>query len=253
MRCVKVCQRRDEAASSREVIALTLADLDFLGLAVVRVIDREMGKVTRDVAVRPLGLGLALPSRADRGQVEFEQGRVRLAFADDTTDVRLAGATRSIAVDVQVKRPPNHQTLGVAVAWPGSGGRRFAYSSKHTALPARGTITVRGQTRHLASGALACLDWGRGVWPHRSSWNWASAAGSGVGLNLGARWTDGGFAPDLRHVAARRGGLRLSFVDQGVARSSQNVRSSPFPFTGIIPRSVHAKPGPSARCVAALS
>src|SRR5262249_9398025 len=61
--------------------------------------------------------------------------------------------------------------------------------------PARGSIRVDGRRSPIADGALACLDWGRGVWPARTSWNWASASGVShgrvVGMNLGARWTDG--------------------------------------------------------------
>jgi hypothetical protein len=43
--------------------------------------------------------------------------------------------------------------------------------------------------------AFACLDFGRGIWPYRTVWNWAAFSGrSGadvVGLNMGDKWTDG--------------------------------------------------------------
>ncbi len=43
---------------------------------------------------------------------------------------------------------------------------------------------------------FACLDFGRGIWPFESFWNWASFStrlsdSRLVGVNLGAGWTDG--------------------------------------------------------------
>jgi hypothetical protein len=48
---------------------------------------------------------------------------------------------------------------------------------------------------HGAAGAFSCLDFGRGVWPWRTEWFWANAAGvlegRTLGLNLGGLWTRG--------------------------------------------------------------
>lgn len=166
----------------REVLALTVADLDYLGLVVVMAIDRATGAVTRETKVRPFGLRAPLPPTAEHGRVELED----VSIVDEGTRARLRAITPKLSFDVHVERA--HETLGVAVAWDEA---HFAYSSKHTALPARGTLTLDGQTRALAQPAYACLDWGRGVWPVRSAWNWASAAGpGGFGLNLGARWAN---------------------------------------------------------------
>lgn len=42
---------------------------------------------------------------------------------------------------------------------------------------------------------MASLDFGRGVWPRKSFWNWATCSGMSdgraVGINLGGGWTDG--------------------------------------------------------------
>jgi hypothetical protein len=177
--------------SQREIVAVTFADLDWAGLAVVMAIDRGTGETVRDVCVRPLGWGAALPDVADRGRVEVAHGRTRLAIADAGTRVTLVAHTRRLALDLAIERPRGHESLGVAVEWPGTGGRRFAYTSKQAGLPATGTVTVDGEPRALAPRAVACLDWGRGVWPRRTRWNWASAADSRTSFNLGAQWTHG--------------------------------------------------------------
>jgi hypothetical protein len=42
---------------------------------------------------------------------------------------------------------------------------------------------------------FAVQDWGRGIWPYRSFWNWGVATGYAgdvlLGVNFGARWTTG--------------------------------------------------------------
>ena len=51
----------------------------------------------------------------------------------------------------------------------------------------------------MGSGAdgssWGCLDFGRGVWPYRTTWNWGAGAGlvdgRRIGLQLGGKWTDG--------------------------------------------------------------
>lgn len=178
--------------SEREVIALTFADLDYLGLAVVQVVDRATGEIIQDQVVRPLGWRLALPETAGRGCVEVRQGGFAMTLDDHGDHVTLRARTPRVSVDAEVTRPAGHQTLGVVVPWS---ARRFAYTSKQNTLPATGSLTVRGQARAIAPGAWGCLDYGRGVWPAHTRWNWAGASGVQggcvVGLNLGAQWTDG--------------------------------------------------------------
>ena len=183
--------------TAREVVSLTLADLDYAGLGAIVVHDRVTGRSRRALSIAPLGWRTAWPESAARGDVAVERGDFRLAFADDGARVRLEARGRGVAADLEVTRPPGHETLGVAVAR----GEPFAqYTSKQSALPVRGWFEVDGVRRPIADDAFACLDWGRGVWPAHTRWNWASAAGRAggrtIGLNLGARWTDGGGATE---------------------------------------------------------
>jgi hypothetical protein len=178
--------------SDREVVALTFADLDYAGLAVIQVIDRASGDVVTEQAIRPLGWRAPLPPTAGAGRVDVAHGGVSLCFDDASDVVTLRARGRRVACDVTVTRPAGHETLGVVAPWSAS---RFAYTSKQNTLPAAGTLTVDGRTRAIAPGAWACLDYGRGVWPAHTRWNWAAASGVQggrvVGFNLGARWTDG--------------------------------------------------------------
>src|SRR5262249_52482612 len=63
-------------------------------------------------------------------------------------------------------------------------------------LPCEGSVTVGG-TRYAMrpEECHGVQDFGRGVWPYRSFWNWGVATGvqDGVriGVNVGGRWTTG--------------------------------------------------------------
>ena len=55
---------------------------------------------------------------------------------------------------------------------------------------------VAAEERHVATGTDERFqDFGRGIWPYRSFWNWAVATGTAdgvrVGVNLGGKWTTG--------------------------------------------------------------
>src|SRR6185436_3904336 len=75
--------------------------------------------------------------------------------------------------------------------------RRFQFTSKQNTLPAEGEVRVPGRAFSFSphNQSFACLDYGRGLWPYRTTWNWASASGvqdgRTIGLQLGGRWTDG--------------------------------------------------------------
>ncbi|MFO0614852.1 MAG: DUF2804 domain-containing protein [Polyangiaceae bacterium] len=178
--------------SDAEALAITVLDADVLTAAIVSSIDRSARRAVKEVGVRSGGLG-EMPERADRGAIDVRAGRVRVTVEDVGERIAIRARSPRVDADVEVHRPASHDTLGVATAWPGTGGARYAYSSKQTGLPARGRTRVEGRAAPIADGARACLDWGRGVWPSRTSWNWASASGEvdghAVGLNLGARWT----------------------------------------------------------------
>ena len=83
--------------------------------------------------------------------------------------------------------------MGVVVPWS---ARRFQYTVKDVARPARGRLWVDGVEHTVADGdSWAVLDHGRGRWPYAVHWNWG--AGSGlvdgrvIGVQVGGRWTDG--------------------------------------------------------------
>jgi hypothetical protein len=140
---------------------------------------------------------LALPEHVER-TVRFESRSLRYANVQDggTMRVEVAGTLDSgeaIAADFVVRTPPRQESLNVVVPWSRV---RFQLNSKHNTLPCEGRVDVGGARYAMEPHEChAVQDFGRGVWPYRSFWNWGVATGvhDGVriGVNVGGRWTTG--------------------------------------------------------------
>ncbi|MFV0525172.1 MAG: DUF2804 domain-containing protein [Acidimicrobiales bacterium] len=141
-----------------------------------------------------------LPERPGTTPLTVDRDGLRLAITDDGEGTRLAGIWteadgRPAGLDVIVASPAGHESLNVVIPWEGP---LFNYTSKHQARPVVGELVV-GERHHRIGGAAGdawgVLDVGRGRWPARIVWNWGGGAGrSGghvVGLQFGARWTEG--------------------------------------------------------------
>ena len=91
-----------------------------------------------------------------------------------------------------VTRPAGIESVNV-VATPEA--RRFQYTSKQVAPPRRRVRARERDAVRLREGAFATLDYGCGIWPYRTTWNWGAASGMvggrAIGLNLGGQWTSG--------------------------------------------------------------
>lgn len=184
--------------SKTHVFSLTLADLDFAGLASAWLVDLQHGTRIEAVRVLPPGRVPDFPDRVG--------GDLALDFAGFSASIRESG--RSTLLEVAfghgrdrtrarliVDDPVAHESLSVLVPFADAG--RFQLTSKHVGRPARGTVTRGGEILRfgLDEPAYGFLDHGRGVFPHHTRWNWsAGAQRSGdheIGWNLGAQWTDG--------------------------------------------------------------
>lgn len=189
------------------VVAVTYADVDYLGLASVWWVDLATGRSGgRDVAV-PWAHSFHLPDRVGGETMSYSGRHLRLEFGDDSGGTTIEAAWRERdgtagALSMRVDLPPGHESLNVVIPWS---DRRFQFTSKHQARPARGTFTLGPTTRTFgepvgeeigADAAWGVLDVGRGRWPYRTRWNWGGGAGLSddgriVGLQLGGIWTVG--------------------------------------------------------------
>jgi hypothetical protein len=123
---------------------------------------------------------------------------MRVALTDEGSGTRIRVSSADFGgvpldADIAIARPPGHETLNVVIPWD---DLTFQYTSKQNTLPATGYLQLADQRFEFsAPSSFGCLDYGRGVWPEHTVWNWGAAsgvqAGRLVGLNLGGQWTDG--------------------------------------------------------------
>jgi len=189
------------------VVSAVYADVDYVGMADVWWADLARGTTGGRGVVVPGARGMHLPEVPGSTTLHVERRHLRLAISDDadgTTRLRVRWRERDgtpASLDAAVALPPGHESLNVVIPWS---ERRFQYTSKHQARPARGELVVGDRTFRFGRGvdgtgqeAWGVLDVGRGRWPYRTRWNWgggagrAGAGGPVVGLQIGGRWTEG--------------------------------------------------------------
>lgn len=200
-------------ASDDVVVAITYADVDYLGLASLWVLEQATSRTSSAEIFAPLSRGIALPDEPCTGRMRARGRDLDLEIRETPAVTHLTATARgrrgeAITVDLSVDKPAAHETMSVVIPWS---SRRFQYTSKHTARPATGTVSVGARTWSLGptSSAFGVLDLGRGIWPYSTRWNWATAAGRAVdgtvvGLQFGGKWTEGtGFTENALCIGGR--------------------------------------------------
>lgn len=183
------------------IIAFTVSCVDYVALHEVWVLDRATGEDIASTAISPGARTATLPASLGDGSAQARTRRITLDVDEVFDGTRLRGTAPRVSFDMLAARPPAHESLGVVVPWRRGGDiRRFQYTVKDVARPTTGSVAIDGRAYDVPVGSWAVLDHGRGRWPYRVHWNWA--AGSGIvegrtiGLQLGAKWTDGSGATE---------------------------------------------------------
>ncbi len=180
----------------RFVFSITLADVDFAAFCTAAFTDFETGAtLSGTVLTRPHAF--AMPEHVDDA-ISFRGGGMTYTNAphQNGTTVRFEGHAKdgtALEADFQVHRPLGHESLTVVVPWTPS---RFQLNCKENTRPCEGFVRV-GERRYTMDPAdcHGVQDFGRGVWPHRSFWNWGVCTGihdgRRIGVNVGGKWTTG--------------------------------------------------------------
>ncbi len=178
------------------VFSVTVADIDYGSFCGVTFTDFNAKKQKAGIALKP-GNAVYMPEEVER-TIEWKGGGVDYSMINEGGDIQVrckannVGGKKIIA-DFIIHKPQGHETLNIVVPWSES---RFQMNSKHNTLPAEGYVKV-GDKKYVMDpeDCHGVQDFGRGMWPYRSYWNWAVCTGKQngdlVGVNLGARWTTG--------------------------------------------------------------
>ncbi len=188
------CVMNDHAA-----LALTVSDNGYLGLDSVSLMDFD--KPSHQTATRLVAFPMGkrgLPHSSREGVIRAAGKKYELTFRQEGQQRHLYGHVYDMQGGPLLFDLILHQMPGDSMVIVTPFHRRphhFYYNHRINCMPAEGRC-IYGEQEYVFSPASAfgVLDWGRGVWPWRNTWYWASASGvvqgQRFGLNLGYGFGD---------------------------------------------------------------
>lgn len=182
--------------NDRWLFSATISNVDYALAGFVYALDFESKDFGETIEIIPFGKN-TMPDTVAASQ-SFRRSGMQIEIENSEESVRLrvkaakVGAA-ALEADILVTRPAELESLNVVVPW---NERTFQFTSKQHCMPAKGRVTWGSRNFEFSDAdSFACLDYGRGIWPFSTSWNWAAfscRSGNDVlGVNMGARWTDG--------------------------------------------------------------
>lgn len=181
-------------------VAFTVADNAYMGVLSVSVMDFRRGSVhtKTKMPVMPMGR-LGLPESSLEGDVHVKKASFDMAFKNN-------GKSRTL--DVYVDKFQDGKTFNaelslldepkdsMVIATPfEASDTLFYYNRKTIGFKVSGHVSIGNERiTFTEDDAWGLLDWGRGVWPYRTTWYWAAfygvQKGMEVALNLGYGFGD---------------------------------------------------------------
>ncbi len=176
------------------VLTITIADIDFGAFCSVSLTDFKTKESFDTIAFKRY---LPMPERVEES-VSFPGRTVDITMLHKGNAIKVDCLCpdikgKELRADFVIHKPEGHETLNIVVPWS---SERFQMNSKHNTLPAEGVVRLDGKEYVMDPDEChAVQDFGRGMWPYRSYWNWAVCtgrqAGDMIGVNMGAKWTTG--------------------------------------------------------------
>lgn len=181
-------------------LALTIADNSYMGLASISLLDFEnRWEITKSL-MRPFPMGKTnFPSSSEYGDLRISRKNYELIFENHGNNRLLTffmdhfRGNETLRGEITLNCPQT-ESMVIATPFPQK-PKAFYYNQKINCMPASGSVSLGGDSYHFSQDfAMGVLDWGRGVWPYKSTWFWSSASGriNGIpfGLNLGYGFGD---------------------------------------------------------------
>lgn len=183
--------------SDKYLFSVTIANLDYAGTVFAYFYDIESGVfIEKTINTSPLK-ACKMPHNPGMS-MEFNTRKMRVSFfeEDDVTKIYVNMSNfngKPLRAEFFIESAKGHETLNVVIPWS---KREFQFTAKQNCLKAYGTVEIGNKLYDFDDKhTMASLDFGRGIWPRRSFWNWATFSGMederSLGINLGGVWTDG--------------------------------------------------------------
>lgn len=184
--------------SQKYLFCAAVMDFDYAAFAFTYLYNFDTNIIVEKKLVAPFGKGCEVADNVTEN-VHIKSKEMSISFKEDKGFTKIYVECLSFKDELPLKaefiieHPSNLETLNVVIPW---NKKRFQFTSKQNCLPAIGTAAIGSEVFYFKAGeAFASLDFGRGIWPRKIFWNWATASGiyrgKSIGLNMGGGWTDG--------------------------------------------------------------
>lgn len=175
----------------------TISHLDYAAICFVYFLEYETQRYYEKTMTIPLGGRVKMPTQVLE-TIKFTSSEMAIEFTYLQNETHLVVTIPNfdgdaLHADLVISHPPTDETLNVVIPW---NRKTFQFTGKHHTLPTSGLVTIGDRSFSFTpEESFAVLDYGRGVWPRKATWNWGMASqrvrGRRIGLNLGGKWTDG--------------------------------------------------------------
>lgn len=179
------------------MFSATICHLDYSTVCFVYFLNYETQRSCEKKVIMPFSRQIKLPNQVlDSSHFHHEEMNIEFKYDHNSTCISVAVEDfdgERLEASLLIQHPENYESLNVVIPW---NRQTFQFTGKHLSLPASGFVNLGSQTYEFEpSGSFAVLDYGRGIWPRESAWNWAMASQRSddktIGLNFGGKWTDG--------------------------------------------------------------
>lgn len=183
--------------SDKYLFSITMSNVDYAGLAFAYFYNFTTKEFIEKTIMVPFGIGCYMPDNV-RENIVFKNKNINLSFIEEKNMTKIhvdipSFGNREMCADISIIHPEKHETMNAVIPW---NKKTFQYTSKQNCLPSYGIVTI-GDEKCLfeEKKTYAVLDFGRGIWPRSTFWNWATCSadvdGKTIGFNLGGIWTEG--------------------------------------------------------------
>jgi hypothetical protein len=179
------------------LFSATISHLDYAAVCFVYILDYETQRFYEKQITIPIGRNVKMPENVlDSVKFVNDNLTVQIIHIQDETHLSVTISdfdNEVLHADFHIAHPVDDESLNVVIP---KSRDVFQFTAKHHSLPTSGFVKI-GDKRYDFNPdySFAVLDYGRGIWPRKSEWNWAMASqrvgGRRVGLNFGGKWTDG--------------------------------------------------------------
>src|SRR5690625_4798715 len=178
------------------LFSATISNLDYGTVCFVYYLEYATKKYYEKTIIIPLDRKLTMPDEVQQ-TVEVVDKRLNLSVISTEKETLLKVHSdhfdgEMLDAKIKITYPNDIDSLNVVVPW---NNKQFQFTAKHHCLPAEGYFTIGDKTYYFDPATdYGVLDYGRGIWPRKSTWNWGMASGNQgndvIGLNFGGKWTD---------------------------------------------------------------